>query len=81
MYIERIGLLKRMLCEIGKRTLGIMCIHASLIYVLSSIFNNNGFLNKCFVFGITLSASYGIAVIYDKLYSVCILNNKFLKKR
>lgn len=62
-------LIGRAICKIGKRTLGIMCIHASLIFLLTAIIKGNSILNKCIIFGITVLLSYAVAVIYDNIYN------------
>ncbi len=61
--------MKKMLCSIGQRTVGIMCIHAAIIVIFSSLISVNVIIDKIIIFMITIVASYCIAVIYDAIYN------------
>lgn len=53
----------RILAILGKRTLGILCIHMILIYGFKLIFFNDFILFLC-----VLLISYSVAVIWDRVY-------------
>jgi len=59
---------KIFLDKIGTRTLGIMGIHASIIFVLSMIIPLGTLGGNIVIFIITVVMSYIIAVVYDWLY-------------
>lgn len=53
-----------LLSEIGKKSLGIMCIHMILIYMCKSVINN-----PCSLFIVVLICSYAIALVWERLYA------------
>lgn len=60
---------KNFLQKIGTKTLGIMGIHASIIFVLSMLISLGNLWGNIVIFIITVTISYIVAVVYDWLYN------------
>ncbi len=63
-------LVKKILINIGKKSLGIMCIHMVLIFLLKSVLKEENILNYCIIFFSVLLVSYIVAFLWEKIYEI-----------